>query len=331
VLAGRPVAEPAWRIEIGGQDVTLDLNPYVVTARYTDNAHAEIDNIQLQLVNQAGLFTGPWCPDEGTRIGLWIGYAGAPLLPCGAFEVAELEAEGPPDLITITALAAGPRPALRTKRSVGYEGKTLSGVASTVAARLSLRVVGLVRNVTIERVTQNEETDLQFLARLADEHGYVTSVRDGQLVFQERDALEAAAATWSVRKGHETRYRLQRRTRAVYRACEVSYHNPGSKKLIRRIVEAEGVTSGDVLKIRARVEGAAAAEARARAELRLRNGRRVEGVIDIEGTTRCMAGTNGTLVGFGDRVDGTYHVASSAHQITRGEGYVTSLEVRQVA
>lgn len=328
--AARPVAQPAWRIEFDHQDVTLDLLPYVLSVRYIDHAHAEIDCVEIALVNSAGLFSGAWCPDAGTRLRLWLGYHGAPLLPCGAFEVAELEIEGPPDVITIRALAAGARPALRTKRSVGYDGKSLAAVARTVAARQGLSVTGLVRDVPIERVTQDEETDLQFLSRLADEHGYVTSVRDTHLVFQERDALEASAPTWSVRKGEEAQHRLKRTTRAVYCACEVSYHNPGSRKLVKSRVEAEGVPTGDVLKLRVRVEGAAAAETRARAELRRRNGRQVEGTVDMVGNTRCMAGTNGTLSGFGDRFDGTYHVGSSTHQLDRMAGYTTSLDLRQV-
>lgn len=329
--ASRPVRTPVWRLEIEGRDVTREVTPYVLSVTYTDYVVGQSDEAQITLEDREGLWRGPWLPDAGSTLRLTLGYQGEEPLECGAFQVDEVDVSGPPDVVTIRALAAGPRSDLRTRRNQAYEGQTLAQICQAVADRHKLRVVGSVAGAATDRVSQENESDLAFLDRLASEHGYAFSVRDDQLVFVLLDELESAGPVFTLDRVECASFRMKAATHAVYRACEATYQHPATKRTIRRKVELPGVPTGDTLKVRIRVASEAEAEARARAALRRANSGANPASVTLEGNPRIVAGINGTLRGWGSVFDGVYHVTSSVHRLSRGEGYVTEPELKKVS
>jgi phage protein D len=329
-LDTRAVRRPAWRLTVEGRDVTREVSPMVLSVAYTDYAHGESDDVEIQFEDQGGRWRGPWRPTQGDAISLVIGYAGEKLLPCGQFEVDTVSAKGPPDTLTVKAFAAGPVPSLRTVRDQAYEKQTLAQIVRAVAARHGLRVVGKVQGTPIDRVTQKGERDFKFLARLAEEHGYTFSVRGDVLQFVLLDELEAEPAQLTFRRTQCREYELETTTRTVYRACEVSYHNVRTKQDLIATVPAPGVRTGDVYVLRGiRVTSRAQAEARARAALKRANGQENTGTLLLEGDQGVMAGINLHLADFG-LFSGKYHVDTSTHRISRVTGYETELQVRRV-
>jgi phage protein D len=326
------VRRPVWQLHLRGANVTAEISPSVRTVTYTDHSHGESDELEIEIADPEGVWRGGWMPEKGDGIDLYIGYEGEPLLPCGAFQVDEAEAagtQGGGDTLTVRALAAGHTPALRTRRSHGYEGQTLRRVVETVAARHQLRVVGEVGDEHVGRVTQDRQSDTAFLTRLAERFGYVFSIRGTQLVFHRVSALESAPGTWSLRRAGILEYRLKSGSTAVYRACTVSYHDPATRQVVERTVTAEGVTTGDVHRMTVRVESAEQADQVASAELRRLNSRGAEGSVTVDGDPRLVAGGNGDLRGFG-KFDGPYQVVTSRHTISRDAGYTTEIEVRSL-
>ena len=103
--------------------------------------------------------------------------------------------KGLPDTFQMKCVAAGITPSLRTPQSAAYESQTLLQVAQTVATRHQMTVTGLPQsiNVSFARMTQNQETDLHFLRRLALAHDYDFAIRGSRLVFYSRTALEQTA------------------------------------------------------------------------------------------------------------------------------------------
>lgn len=326
---GRPVRRPVWRLAIEGQDVTREISPVVESVTYTDHAHGESDAMEIVIGDPDGKWRGPWRPAKGDVLLLSIGYEGEASVDCGRFEVDEMEASGPPDVLTVRALAAGPVPSLRTKRDQGYEKQGLRKVVQTIAARHGLRVVGEVNDSPFDRLTQKGEDDLEFLTRLAEEHGYAFSVRGGILSFVSLEELEAQAPVFTLSRRDCTEYRLGTTTRTLYRAVEVTYDRPRSKETLRRLVEDPTIRTGDVHKMRVRVTTAAQAEARGRAALRRLNGKENVGSLTLAGEPGIVAGVNGTLAEFG-AFDGKYAVDASYHRISRTEGYTMECQVRRV-
>jgi phage protein D len=325
------VRTPVYRVTYEGKDITIPLSPYVVSVTYTDHEHGKSDEIQIRIEDRDARWKAGWYPAKGDTIVLAIGYEGEPMLPCGSFEVDEIEASGPPDTIDLKGLATPITKALRQRNTTAYEQKTLREIAAGIASKHGLEVVGQVADIRVKRITQKQERDLAFLKRLAEEYGYVFKVADGKLVFYEAAALESTAVVATIARTEMSSYVLRDTTREAYRACTVSYHDPKGKRLLSYTAEAgaEDVAKGDSLKISARCESTAQAMTKAKAALAKANGTRTEGSVTVEGSPKLAAGSNIRVSGLG-KLDGTYHITTSTHTIDRAGGYRTDLEVKRV-
>ncbi|MBZ0252515.1 MAG: phage protein D [Candidatus Methylomirabilis sp.] len=321
----------SWRIAYRGRVLDGDVAASVVSVTYTDALHGESDSIELLVDDGAGRWRGPWFPEKGDEVRLWIGYEGWPLLPCGRFEVDEAESDFAARTMTIRALAARITQEIRTKRTDAFEDQSLAEIAGKVAARHGLEVVGPVPAVRFARVTQTAENDLEFLKRLADDYGLVTTLRDRRLVFHERGALEAAPPVVTLEadilgKGSTLRSKAKR----TYRAARVSWHDPQANALVTHTEGDPSASTADTLVIEGRAENAAQASAMARARLARANAGDAEGLLIWRGEARLVAGNNLTLAGAG-RWSGKYLIQTSRHRLDRAGAYRTEMDVEGVA
>lgn len=321
-----PVRKPVWRLVVDGKDVSLEISPSVLSVTYMDHAHGKSDEIEVKLENRDHKWSNAWYPSKGDAVELMIGYAGEDLLPCGRFEIDKVTLEGPPDVVGIKCLAAGIIPALRTKRSAGFDGQLLGDIVAKVAARHGYTVLGEIAPLRIARVTQHQETDVSFLARVAEQYGYVFSIRPPQLIFYRRATLEGAGVVWTLKRGQAKRYKFDDETRTLYRACTVSYDDPVTGRTLSRTVSDPNVRKGDVHKITARVENAEQADAQARAALHYVNSSNAKSTVVLPGNPRLVGGATVAVEGFGVS-DGTYLVQTARHRITREPGYEVELEM----
>jgi phage protein D len=269
----------------------------------------------------------------GDVVSLLIGYGGELLLPCGDFQVDDLELEGPPDVFHLRCLPAWITPSLRTRNSLGYENQTLLQIATTVAARHGMTVVGAANqnNVSYLRITQKQETDLEFLHRVAVEHDYDFTVRDTQLVFYARASLEAQPAALTLYRNTIERFNFVAKTHRIYKQAQTAYFDPRTKQLYTQTTSANpAVVTGDVLKIVARCENGQQALERAGAALHEANRLLVTCRLVAPGTTLLLAGNNVALSGW-DAMDGTYMVERAQHRISRATGYVTEADLRMLS
>lgn len=324
------VREPVFVLEYGHKDITAHISPYVMSVTYTDKEHGESDEIDVQIEDREHLWKSSWYPTKGDLLTLRIGYKGERLLPCGDFEVDEVETSGPPDVINIKALATPITAALRQDNTIAYEQMSLAQIAEAVAKKHNLTLVGAPSDVKVKRITQHKERDLAFLKRLAGDYGYAFKVTSGRLVFFEKAKLEAAPSVYTIDRKDALTWSLKDKTAEVYKAATAAYHDPESKQLITHTEQAPGsVAKGDTLKVNERCESKQQAIEKTKAALAAKNGAQTEGSVAVTGTPLLVAGSNVVLSGF-YKFNGTYHITSSAHSIDRGSGYRTSLEVKRV-
>jgi phage protein D len=323
---------PLWVVLYQGRDITADLVPQLTSVTYTDELRERSDTLELQLEDRRGRWRGAWYPSRGDRIELRIGYEGARLLNCGAFRVDEVSFRGPPDTVTVSALAATMTRPLRTRRHRAWENVTVRELVEEIAAEEELTIVGRPPETRLRRVTQWGESVLAFLARVAGQHGYVCSIRGEQLVFVELAEIDKQAPAVTLTREHLIEYRLHHQTHRTYAAAEVEYFDPETRKHVSARAGAAAPTgrlapSADVL--RETVVARTAGEARRRAQslLERANRRRVEGTLLLEGDPRLVAGSVLELAGM-DGLSGRYSVRKSTHSISRSSGYETELEVR---
>ena len=318
--------KPIFKIEYNQKDITKDVSNQVLNIEYTDYEHGQSDEITITFDDTQKLWQSSWIPSKGDSIRVFIGYEGEKLLNCGVFEIDEIEFATPPDTLTIKALATGITKALRQNNSVAYENKTLKQIASEIAQKHSLTLVGEIEDVRVERITQNQERDLTFLKKLAEQYGYIFKIAEGNLVFYKTEKLTGADAAKILYRTDLSRISLTEKTSKNYKAVTVSYHNPKTGKKITATAKNEKCVKGDTLKITERCENKQQALLKAKAALAKGNNT-IEGSIDLVGTPSLIAGLNIELKDLG-YFSGKYHITQTRHFIDRTSGYGTSLEVK---
>jgi hypothetical protein len=343
-----PVRVPRWVLTYSGRNITADISGMVTEISYTDKVAHSSDEVEVTLEDRDRRWQGPWFPVRGDVVTLLIGYDGEGLLPCGDFQVDELELKGPPDTFHLKCIAPGITPSIRTARSAAYESQTLLQMAGTVAKRHGMTVSGVPQNINVSfaRVTQRHETDLHFLRRMAQAHNYDFSIRGQQLVFYSRTALEQRTSVMTITRGGAQTppplpspmsrngggiksFEFKTRTQQIYKSATVSYQNPATKKLITQTVNDSSAPTGDTLNIVERAENHQQATLKAQSRLHDANRLQVTGRIEMEGTTLLVAGNNVALAGFGIFA-GQYYIEESKHRLERGSGYVTEIEIRRL-
>ncbi|ECA7956560.1 phage late control D family protein [Salmonella enterica subsp. enterica serovar Poona] len=173
---------PAFSITIEGKDVTTVMDTRLMSLTLTDNRGFEADQLDPELDDADGLIA---LPRRGAVIQLALGWKGQPLFPKGAFTVDEIEHSGAPDRLTIRARSADFRETLNTRREKSWHQTTVGEVVKEIAARHNLKVA-LGKDLTdkaLDHMDQTNESDANFLMKLARQYGAIASVKDGNLLF----------------------------------------------------------------------------------------------------------------------------------------------------
>lgn len=335
--SGLPVRHASVSLSLGGVDVSGKISGSLISFSYQDQASDKSDSINCTLEDRDRKWQSGWMPTKGLRavaaitVFDWLGPGDNATLPCGSFEIDEVEVNGPPDVVSIKGVSTPvTAPLRRQKNSKSWENTTLKAVVSEVAAKNGLAPMVLAQAIQIKRVDQREESDLQFLQRLAKKYGLNIKVSEATCVMfsgQQRDALSAVA---TITRGESWVSRFSFKTQAsdLFSAAEVSYWDPEKKEMKQQTFSPGEVSTGQKLKINRRVESVGEAKLVAQGELREKNKKETEGSLDLVGDPRLVAGQVVTIAGWG-KFDGPYAIESATHALSRGQGYTTSIQIRR--
>lgn len=331
--ATNSVAAPAWQVIYNGTDITGDILPMVTEVSYQENVGGLAATAAVNVQDTNGTFQKSDYPQKGDTLQLSIGYFGSPLLPCGTFDIDGFDLAGPPDTFTMHGVQAGIKNSLRTRRNVAYEGMTVPQIAQRVAARdgMTAVITPVQPNVVYKRVTQRMETDLAFLARLANLHNYEFTIRGNQLIFYSRVALESLPPVGTVTRAQVTKFAFANQAIAnmTYADALVTYQNPSAKALQSGSAVNPTAASIDQLRLAHRIEENQQAALRAQSALWEANMGQATGQLTLPGTMAYRAGNTLNVSGWGVWDAITYLVKSARHELSGG-GYVTYLSLRNV-
>mgnify|MGYP003583678337 FL=1 len=323
------VPHPVFVLSYEQKNITSDITPYVRSVTYTDYLSGQSDELEVELEDADGRWVRHWYPGKGDTLSLKIGYEAAPLLPCGAFEIDEIEFAQPPATVSIRGLATGVKKSVRTRVGRAYENTTLAAIAQRIAKRNKLTLTGKIRDIRIDRVTQYKERDIELLTRLAMEYGHAFKIVGRKLVFTDIADLRSGKSVATLKATDLIAIRLRDKIKDIYRNAKVTYHDPKTKKLVVSEVKDDRVASGDTLKLSGRSASKATAEAKGRAALDEANQQQTAGSLTLQGNPKLVAGVTFDLADCG-KLSGKYLIESARHHLDRG-GYTTELEVKRVA
>ncbi|WP_238328602.1 phage late control D family protein [Pseudomonas aeruginosa] len=338
-LMPNEVPASAFRLTYQQRDITQDITRGLIGLTYTDNLSGRSDDLQVDLMDVEGRWRSTWYPGHGDTLALSIGWKGKAQRALGRFEIDEIEAAGPPATVSIKAVAAGINRPMRTTEHRSYEGATLAAIAGQVAGRLGLQLAGKIAPIKLDRLTQ-QEPDLEFLARLAEDYDYAFKIVGGQLVFHSIADLAAGPSVATLNLTDLTSFRFRDQILMVPKAIQVKHKAPAKKQLISyHMINGEmkavpssasqATSSADTAKQRKRAVSAQVAMARAKADQARQNRERTTAYWTLLGRPNLVSGNIVTLNGAG-QFGGAFLILSARHRLDRAGGYVVELEVCRV-
>lgn len=315
-----------------GKDITRDIAPFLLLFTYTDNSGSTSDDIAFSLEDREGLWGSDWFPCKGDKVRCSIISEGqtAESLPCGEYEVDQIDYAAPPRIITIkgvsTAISHALKGELHTK---AWENVTLSTIAGDIAAEGNVSLYYDAPQIQVERREQVRQSDLAFLQDLCGDYGLSVKCNDGKLIVYDEDTYDAKNSVSELHVDDDklVSYRFTSKGAGVYQKARVKYHDARTAQTYEAEAEDGSVEgSGRVLELRGQVDNQGDAQKVAQKTLSRVNRGEVTGSITLMGDVRFRAGVNITLSGFG-AFSGKYSVDKVTHSL--GNGYTTTLDLKQ--
>lgn len=332
-----PITKPEFTLAYEQKDITGEVSPYLISLVYTDYLGDQSDELAVEFEDVDGRWIRGWYPEQGDALSLGLGDQFTGLVALGNFEIAEIEYRHPPSVVAIKALSTGITKANRTLRPKSYEKTTLAKIVRIVAARLKLSVTGKVRDIPIERITQYQERDVEFLTRLARQYGHTFKIVDKTLVFTDNIALAEQEPVTDIIPEDIIDIKLRDLIKGVPQEAVVTGYDAKAKKTIStkrktkplRPKAKKSATSDTLIIIPNKGESQAQIDARADAALHDAQSEQCAGTITVVGNAKLVAGQVVALKQFG-KFSGRYLVKQARHDYQRSSGYSTELEIKMV-
>lgn len=313
------------------KDVTSDVSKYISSVEYSDHEEGMSDEATFVFENTTAIWSNDWYPTEGDTIELFIGYNDN-LLNCGLFQVDEITISGMPDIIEMKTLAAGITKALRTRNNKAFEDLSLKQIANFFCNKHGLKLVdtsSMLGMVNLDRKTQENKTDLQFLSELAQEYGFIFSIRGNQLIFMSYHDLDNAKSVKELDKTEVGNYSITQKTYNTYASAEFIARNKKKGKVVKSEIIALEIKGDNILKVKGDAKKGSQATAKVKAGIWEKNRfKQTCRIGSLQGDPSLVAGVNIDLTGFGV-ASAKYHITSSSHSISGDGAYLMNLELRK--
>ncbi|WP_050321393.1 phage late control D family protein, partial [Yersinia pseudotuberculosis] len=184
--------EPDYSISVDGIDKTGGIKKRLMSLTLTDNRGFEADQLDIEFDDADGKVE---LPRRGAKIAVSLGWKGAALIDKGTFTVDEIEHSGAPDKLTIRARSADFRETLNIRRDHSYHKTTIGGIIKTVAERnkLTPTLNKAMSDLAVDHIDQTNESDGNFITRLAKQYGAIAAVKNGNLLFIRQGQSKTAS------------------------------------------------------------------------------------------------------------------------------------------
>ncbi len=317
-----------------GVNISMDIAPYLLNFTYTDNASDKADDISLTLEDRERLWCNDWFPTKGDKIKAsivihdWEAENQTQSLPCGTFEVDQIECAGPPNHVTIKAVSTlVSKPMRQEKHTKAWENVKLSIIAGDVASKNGLSLFwDSSEDPFFDRRDQVETSDLEFFSGLARDYGIAVKVTDTQLVCYLEEDYEAKAPVGELSFGDKKviSWSFTSKAAGTYKSAKLQYHDHVKDETyeVEEAGDAEG--TGRVLEINQKADNLGDAKKIAKEKLRKANKKEITGSITLMGDLRFVGSSNIKISGFG-AFDGVYSIEKATHSVSGS--YTTKLDL----
>lgn len=319
--------KPTFQIVADGKDITALINDRLLLLRTSDKPGMESDEFELRIDDRDQAVS---LPSRGAKIEVFLGYSAQAMTRLGSYTVDEVEVTGPPDTITLRGKASDMRGSGKTTRSGSWEDVALAKIVSDVAARNGWEP-GCTVQTKVPRVDQRNESDFNFITRLAKQYDCTAKVASGKLLVLPRQGGQSASGkaigTVTISRADVSRYSFRLGDRSTQKAVKTQHQDKATGKL--NVVELgnDDAPAGlpGVHTDRHIYPNKSAAEQAAKARLAAFNRSTAAVRLEMVGRTDLFAERTISAQGFKNGLDGEYLV-DSVEQVFTASGWTTTVE-----
>jgi Bacteriophage probable baseplate hub protein len=323
--------KPAFRVEVDGEDITGILSKRLVSLQLSDAAGVQSDRVTITLSDTSS-FARLEEPPTGAEVKVWLGYGLRPKY-MGLFIADRVEIGGPPDQMTISAVASvhgetsSGKTAITEQRSRSWPADTsLGSLVQKIAGEHGMRaaVSGSLADIKLPHIDQVDESDIHLLSRLARDLDAIAKPGDGQLILAKRgESLTVSGQpmpTIPVALGDVSSWRSSRSLRESAGQVVAVWQDLDTGTP----VECFAGSGKPITRLRDRYPSREAAQRAADAEYRraARAGRNLQ--LQTPGNPDLVAEARVNLSGFRSYLDGSWLVTRVEHSLDSG-GYRCSV------
>lgn len=317
---------PTFRIVADGADITALINDRLLLLRTLDKPGMDSDEFELRIDDRDDAVA---LPKRGASIEVYLGYSGASLTRLGRYTVNRVEASGPPSTLVIRGRASDMRGSGKTTRSGSWENVPLSRIVSDIATRNGWKPECPVATV-VPRADQLNESDFNFITRLAKVHDCTAKVADNKLLVLPRQSGATASGknmpSVTIRKSDVSRWQFSFDDGSTQKAVRTKYQDKKTGELVNLSLDNDDAPPGlpPVHTDRHIYPNKSAAEQAAKARLAAFNRSTAEVRLEMVGRTDLFAERQIMAMEFKVGLDGDYLVDSVEQVVTQG-GWSTTV------
>ena len=320
--------QPSYQLVVDGRDITPTVQARLVSLSLRMARSGEADQLDLVLDDSDGKLQ---IPEVGAKVSLRLGYTrGGSMADMGDFVVDEVGHDGAPDKLSLTARSANMRGKLRSRASKSWHRKTLGDVVGDLAKRndLQLSIEPTLAAKAVAHIDQTNESDINFLTRLAKLHDAVATIKKEKLLFfpigTAANAKGQALPTTTITRQSGDQHSWRTNARNSYSGVRAYWYDKGSAK--KR--EAISGTEDNLKTLKQSYASEADALAAARAEQgRLTRGDATFTITLATGDPFLQVQGTFTVQGFKAKIDGSQWLAKTIEHTLDDQGLVTRLEL----
>ncbi|WP_163832161.1 contractile injection system protein, VgrG/Pvc8 family [Spartinivicinus ruber] len=291
---------------------------HLISLELTDEAGIKSDSVTLKLSDPEGNLP---IPAKGTKLSVAIQN-----IHMGDFIIDEVSLSGPPNQMTIQAKGANLRDQLRSPKSRSWHQKKLVDIVTTVANDNGLKpkIAEIFTPIVIDHIDQTEESDINFLSRIALDHGAIVKPMMEHLVFVERGKTKTATGRQlsPITITKVSKWNLKAPDRQYYKSVTAKHHSTEEGK-----TSHVKVGNGEpVYTIKMIYPTKEAAQVSAKAKLSGLNDTEASLSITVVGNPELIAERPVIIQGVRAGVDGRWVVKQTKHLVS-ASGYTTSVSL----
>jgi phage protein D len=327
-------------ISVGGNaidiiDVVDATNPYL-TLKITDAIDDKSDDFTLEIYDPDRRWRGELYPEQGETFEIEFGWRMGDVPIESATMVFKVDSfdSNLREIITLKGVATPPLGGLRTRNDRTWEAITLQELFEFFASEHGLELIGEIDEIEYDDLTQENQTDLEFLATEAAKHDHLFKIEGNtRLVVFKQSELDAADAAFTLTPQDfmPTGTSYSDRLTEIYGKVRVKCENPDTDESIAYEITATGLPEGESFEITEQgIDNREQAIKRGEAALRKKNADKITLNFGTIGSTRYQAGLNFDLTGAGGVIDGRYQLTQVTHTFSRGEAWKTQHTARRL-